>query len=84
MRVSPMIYFAIAIAVLGYVVAIASSREKFQPEFLDKAQVRRTAALEDSSFSQRTNHVVPAAFSMGPISGTQSPFQVNQYKAYIA
>lgn len=84
MRLSPMLYFALAVIVLGYVLAIASTREKFQPEFLDKTQVHRTIAVEDSSYSQRTNHFVPAPFSMAPIAGVQSPFQVNQYKAYIA
>jgi len=78
-----MIYFALAVAALGYVLAVASTREKVQPEFFDKSQERRTIALEDSSYSQRTNHSVPAPVSLGPIAGVQSPFQVNQYKAYI-
>jgi hypothetical protein len=84
MKVSPMIYFALAIGVLGYVVAIASTREKFVAEFIDTKQEGRTNDLADSSYSQRTNHFVPAPFPMGPIEGVQSPFQVNQYKAFIA
>lgn len=84
MKVSPMIYFAVAVGVLGYVLAIASTREKFETRFVDTKQEGRTIDLEDSSYSQRTNHFVPAPFSMGPIAGVQSPFQVNQYKAFIA
>lgn len=59
------------------------SKEKFQPEFLDKRQEATTIATEDSSYRQRTNHSSPAPYSIGPLHGTESPFQVNQYKAYI-
>jgi hypothetical protein len=59
------------------------TRERFQPEFLDKRQVARTVATEKSHYEQYTNHMTPAPAIMGPIAGMQSPFQVNQYKAYI-
>lgn len=78
---TPTVYLLIALAVLGFV--LWASRERFQPEFLDKAQVRKTVASEDSHYSQVTNHMTPAPANMGPISGMASPFQVNQYKAYI-
>jgi hypothetical protein len=57
--------------------------EKFQPEFLDRTQIAKTIAVEDSSFDQRTNHMDPSPFSLGPIAGVQTPFQVNQYRAYV-
>ena len=57
--------------------------EKFQPEFLDRAQMAKTLVGEDSSYSQHTNHMEPTPFSMGPILGNETPFQVNQYKAYV-
>ncbi len=75
--------FLIAAAVLLGLVIFMKPKEKFQPEFLDKAQVAKTVAVEDSSYFQRTNHADPAPYSMGPIAGVESPFQVNQYKAYI-
>ena len=68
-------------AVLGFV--LYASRERFQPEFLDKRQVQRTVATENSHYAQVTNHMSPTPYSMGAPAGMQTPFQVNQYKAYI-
>ena len=59
-----------------------SSRERFQPEFLDKTQVDKTVAVQNSSYAQRTNHMRPHGADIGPIQGMETPFQVNQYKAY--
>jgi hypothetical protein len=73
--------FVSALLVLGFV--LLKNTERFQPEFLDKAQVQKTVRVEDSSYEQMTNHMNLAGASMGPIDGTQSPFQVNQYRAYI-
>jgi hypothetical protein len=30
-----------------------------------------------------TNHMNPSPVAIGPVQGMQTPFQVNQYKAYI-
>lgn len=79
---SPYIWFALALLVLFLVMRV-SVQEKFQPEFLDKTQVRKTVAVEDSSYAQRTNHVDPAPFDMGPVQGMETPFQVNQYRSYV-
>jgi len=73
--------FVGALLVLGFV--LWKNTERFQPEFLDKAQVRKTVGVENSSYDQRTNHMDLAPYSMGPIAGTPSPFQVNQYRAHI-
>jgi hypothetical protein len=78
---NPAVYFIIALAVLAAV--LYTTRERFQPEFLDKSQVRTTVSREDSSYNQQTNHMNPAPYDMGPVSGMQTPFQVNQYKAYV-
>lgn len=69
-----------ALLVLGFVVM--KQTERFQPEFLDKTQVRRTVNTEDSSYEQMTNHMSHAPYSMGPIAGTPTPFRVNQYTAH--
>lgn len=58
-------------------------RERFQPEFLDKSQVRKTVSTELSSYEQMTNHMDPAPAALGPPSGMQTPFQVNAYKSYV-
>jgi hypothetical protein len=58
-------------------------REGFNAEFIDKTQDNRTMKVENSSYAQTTNHMTPAHYSMGPIEGVQTPFQVNQYKAYV-
>jgi hypothetical protein len=79
---SAYIWFALALLVLFLVMRVAV-QEKFQPEFLDKTQVRKTVAVEDSSYAQRTNHVDPAPFDMGPIRGMETPFQVNQFRSYV-
>lgn len=78
---TPTLFLLAALLVLG--VVLWSTRERFQPEFLDKRQVRKTVASEDSHYSQTTNHMMPSPAQMGPISGMASPFQVNQYKAFI-
>lgn len=70
-------------ALLVLAVVLYLGRERFQPEFLDKRQVQTTVARENSSYEQMTNHMDPAPVAMGPIQGMQTPFQVNQYKAYI-
>lgn len=75
-------WFLIAAAVL-YIVLRTFARERFQPEFLDKSQVDRTVATENSSYKQTTNHYVPAPANMGPIDGMVTPFQVNQWKSYV-
>jgi hypothetical protein len=79
---SAYIWFALAILVI-FLATRVSVQEKFQPEFLDKTQVRKTVATEDSSYAQRTNHVNPAPYAMGPIQGMETPFQVNQYRSYV-
>lgn len=78
---NPTIYLLAAMAVLALV--LYATRERFQPEFLDKSQVRKTVAVENSSYAQQTNHMSFAPADMGAVSGMQTPFQVNQYKAYV-
>lgn len=78
---NPTVYLLIGLVVLAFV--LYSQRERFQPEFLDKRQVQKTVAAERSHYEQYTNHMSPSPANMGSVSGMASPFQVNQYKAYI-
>lgn len=36
-----------------------------------------------SSYEQRTNHFQMTPIDMGPISGSETPFRVNLYNAYM-
>jgi hypothetical protein len=74
----------LVIALVALVAVLYLGRERFQPEFLDKRQVQTTVAREGSSYEQMTNHMSPSPVQMGPIQGMQTPFQVNQYTAYVA
>lgn len=78
---NPTVYLLVAMVALAFVLYV--TRERFQPEFLDKRQVQKTVALENSSYAQQTNHMQFAPAIMGPIQGMATPFQVNQYKAYV-
>jgi hypothetical protein len=80
-KTSPWLFLVVGLILVGLVVW--KSTEKFQPEFLDRTQIAKTIAVEDSSFDQKTNHMDPSPYTMGPIAGTQTPFQVNQYRAYV-
>ena len=77
--VRPLLALLVALVFLYF----AIPRETFQPEFLDKTQVDKTIATENSSYAQRTNHMDPAPYSMGAVQGVETPFQVNQYQAYV-
>jgi hypothetical protein len=77
---SQWLFLVAGLVVLGWVLA---SRERFQPEFLDYSQVNRTLSKENASYDQATNHMRPRSASLGSVHGMQTPFQVNQYKAYV-
>jgi hypothetical protein len=72
-----------AVIVLGLAVRKLTEGFGTQPEMLDKRGVVKTILTEDSSYEQSTNHLRPTMASFGPVEGTPSPFQVNQYRAYI-
>jgi hypothetical protein len=75
------VYLIAGMILVGLV--LFSSRERFQPEFLDKSQVQKTVAVQRSSYEQRTNHLEPSPYSIGPATGMETPFQVNQYRAFV-
>lgn len=73
----------LAAVIAVYFVITMMTRERFQPEFLDTSQVARTISTENSSYAQRTNHMEPAPYTESPIDGVETPFQVNQWRAYV-
>ena len=72
-----------AVIVLGLAVRKLTEGFGTQPEMLDKRGVVKTLLTEDSSYEQTTNHLRPSVETFGPVEGMQTPFQVNQYRAYI-
>ena len=79
----PWIFLVIAVIVILFILLGTTITQKTQPVFEDRRQVVRTIATEDSSYAQVTNHMNHAPVQMGPIQGMETPFQVNQYKAYV-
>jgi hypothetical protein len=79
---NPTLLLVGALVVLGFI--LRSQTERFQPQFLDTRQTQRTVATDRSSYDQTTNHLEMGRFSMGPIEGSATPFQVNQYRAHVA
>jgi len=78
---TPWIFLIGALLLIGLV--MMKTTERFQPEFLDRAQIAKTIAVEDSSYDQRTNHMDPSPYATGPIVGVETPFRVNQYTSYV-
>jgi hypothetical protein len=73
-----------AAAFLVAVLVLMKTTERFQPEFLDRTQIARTLAVQDSSYDQQTNHLNPIPVQHESIHGIETPFRVNQYTSYVA
>ena len=80
---NPLLFILAFVALFAVRSVSRSHLERFQPEFLDKRQVRRTVGTETSSYNQATNHLEMKHISMGPLEGVSTPFQVNQYRAHV-
>lgn len=76
-------WFLLIVGLILVGLVLWKTSEPFQPEMLDKSQLRKTLATQDSSYEQMTNHMDPSPYNAGPIQGMQTPFQVNQYRAYV-
>jgi hypothetical protein len=76
-------WLLLAGAFLVAVLVMMKTTERFQPEFLDRTQIARTIAVEDSSYNQRTNHLDPISSNRGSLNGIETPFRVNQYTSYV-
>lgn len=78
---TPWIFLIGAVLLIGFI--MMKTTERFQPEFLDRTQIAKTIAVEDSSYDQQTNHMDPTPYGTGPIVGVETPFRVNQYTSYV-
>ena len=76
----PIVFLVLAVVALVFIL-MAKSRPAGPP-----SRETKMVALNvepGSSYQQKTNHYEMTPVDMGPISGTESPFRVNLYKAYI-
>lgn len=76
-------YAAVLIAVFVVLMVLLPKKEGFVPEFLDQGNVIQTAKTSSSSYAQETNHFKLTPPLPEPISGTQTPFRVNMFTAYM-
>ena len=76
-------WLLLAAALLVIALVMLKTTERFQPEFLDRTQIAKTIATEDSSYDQKTNHMNPSPYAKKPIAGIETPFRVNQYTSYV-
>jgi hypothetical protein len=85
MKTTPLVVLVAAIG-LALVSWSLFGRESFKDiEYYGEntTQVSRTIAKEDSSYEQTTNSMPAPYVNSPPIVGRQTPFQVNQYTAYV-
>lgn len=73
----------IILAILGVILMLSVKKEHFVPEFLDQGNVKQTMKTSSSSYAQETNHFKLTPPVPEPISGTQTPFRVNMFTAYM-
>jgi hypothetical protein len=81
------IWFLVALVAVAFVLKLLPGLEKFyggppESKFTDMSQQKRAMSLEDSSYSQRTNHFVQNN-SVGEASGMATPWQVNRWSSKI-
>jgi hypothetical protein len=74
---------AICVGLVLIWAALSRNSEAFVPEFLEQSGVKRTASTSHSSYEQRTNHMEPTPGPLVPLDGTESPFRVNAYNAFM-
>ena len=70
----------IGLAVAALVVLFVLSRGSPVPVKVELAGIDQTKP--SSSYEQKTNHFPMPSYDMGPIQGSESPFQVNQWLSY--
>ena len=81
MSLSPLVLLALAVGILATVLVV--KKEHFVPEFLDQGNVKQTTKTGTSSYAQETNHFKLTPPVPEPIPGSQTPFRVNMFTAYM-
>lgn len=75
----PILMILVAIAILTMV--ILQFKTRVSPTREEKMVIMDLTPA--SSYEQKTNHVQMTPVDMGPIAGTETPFRVNAYNAYM-
>jgi hypothetical protein len=84
MKTTPLVVLIVAIGLV--LLSWSFGKESFnQVEYYggNTTQVSRTIAKEDSSYDQTTNSMPQPPVTSPPVTGRPTPFQVNQYTAYL-
>jgi hypothetical protein len=84
MKTTPLVVLIVAIGLV--LLSWSFGKESFnQVEYYggNTTQVSRTIAKEDSSYDQTTNSMPQPLVTSPPVTGRATPFQVNQYTAYL-
>jgi len=76
-------YLVLGVATIVVLGIVLKNKEYFVPEFLEQSGVKRTHQTKDSSYEQRTNHVLPQSKFAYPSDGVETPFRVNQFNAFV-
>jgi hypothetical protein len=58
------------------------TQDTFVSEFLDQANVKRTAETSSSSYAQQTNHAIPTPPPLEAVPGLETPFRVNMFNSF--
>lgn len=67
---------AIVLLLLIYILSkVSGAPEKTESAGVDQSK-------PSSSYEQKTNHFPKTPYSLGPIQGSESPYQVNQWASY--
>jgi hypothetical protein len=85
MKTTPLLVLvaAIGLALLSWSLFGRESFSQLEYYGGNTTQVSRTIAKEDSSYEQSTNSMPAPYVHSPPIVGRETPFQVNQYTAYV-
>jgi flagellar basal body-associated protein FliL len=76
----PIVFSVLAVVAVVFILMTKSSPA---PPVSRETKMVALNVEPGSSYQQKTNHYEMTPVDMGPISGTESPFRVNLYKAYI-
>ena len=73
------VFLIVGVAVVAWVITASRRKASISPETKRIAMNLEPA----SSYEQKTNHFQMTPVDMGPIEGSETPFRVNLYNAYM-
>ena len=77
------IEYAAIIGGLALIWYLTKTQETLVPsEFVDKTNDRLTEANSESSYAQKTNHMIPTPPLLEKVPGLETPFRVNMFNSF--